>query len=159
MFNMTPWQKQRSDSGGLTGRPEHPLSQLRDEFDALFERFFAGLPEISQFGDGWPSSWGVDMNETDKELVIRAEAPGFEPKDFDIHVSGNVLTIRAEQKQESGQKKGGYAFSERRLQRSLTLPASTNPDKIEARYHTGVLELRLPKTEQSKGRKIEVKTS
>lgn len=99
------------------------------------------------------------MNETDKEMVIRADVPGFEPKDFDIHVSGNVLTIRAEQKQESGQKKGGYAFSERRLQRSLTLPASTNPDKIEAHYHNGVLELHLPKTEQSKGRKIEVKTS
>jgi HSP20 family protein len=140
-------------------RPEHPLGRFRDEVDALFDRFFAGWPEVSRMGDGWQGSWGVDMNETDKEVVIRAEAPGFEAGDFDIHVSGNVLTIRAEQKKESDEKKEGYSVSERRLQRSLTLPAGTNPDRVEARYRNGVLELHLPKTEESRGRRIEVKTS
>jgi HSP20 family protein len=70
-----------------------------------------------------------------------------------------VLTIRAEQKKESDEKKEGYSVSERRLQRSLTLPAGTNPDRVEARYRNGVLELHLPKTEESRGRRIEVKTS
>jgi HSP20 family protein len=74
-------------------------------------------------------------------------------------VNGNVLTIRAEQKQESSQKKDGYRTSERRWQQSLTLPAGTNPDKVDARYRNGILELHLAKTEQSRGRRIEVKTS
>jgi HSP20 family protein len=158
MFDLTPWRKQRKDSGALTPRAEHPLQQIRDEFDALFNRFFAGLPELSRLSDGRQGFWGVNIDETDKEVVIRAEAPGFEPEDFDIQVNGNVLTIRAEQKQESGQKKDGY-WSERRWQQSLTLPAGTNPDKVDARYRNGILELHLAKTEQSRGRRIEVKTS
>jgi HSP20 family protein len=159
MFDLTPWRKQRKDSGALTTRPDHPLRQIRDEFDDLFNRFFAGLPELSRLGDGGQRFWGVDIDETDKDVVVRAEAPGFEPEDFDIHVNGNVLTIRAEQKQESGQKKDGYQMSERRWQQSLTLPAGTNPDKVDARYRNGVLELHLAKTEQSRGRRIDVKTS
>jgi HSP20 family protein len=159
MFDLTPWRKQRKDSGALTTRPEHPLRQIRDEFDALFNRFFAGLPELSRLGDAGQRFWGVDIDETDKEVVVRAEAPGFEPEDFDIHVNVNVLTIRAEQKQESNQKKNDYRMSERRWQQSLTLPAGTNPDKVDARYRNGVLELHLLKTEQSRGRRIEVKTS
>jgi HSP20 family protein len=156
MFNLTPWKKQSHE---LAPSEVHPLHRLRNEFDALFERYFGGLPDVFRAGDRLQNFWGLDISEKDNEVVVRADAPGFEPGDFDVRVTGNVLTIRAEQKQEAKKEKQAYSFSERRLERTVTLPAGTNPDQVEARYHNGVLELRLPRTEESRGRRIDVKTS
>jgi len=101
------------------------------------------------------------VEEADKEVVVRAEAPGFEPKDFDIHISGNTLTIKAEHKEEAEEKETGYRRWEQRygqFQRSLPLSTDVNTDKVEARYHSGVLEVHLPRTEPSPRKRIEVKT-
>src|SRR5262249_40127842 len=116
----------------------------------------------------WPapfdSDWGVDrfwnleLDDTGKEIVVRAEAPGFETNDFDVQVTGDLLTIRAERKQETKEEEGGSHMEERRFQRSITLPAGTDVDKVEARYHNGILELRFGKTPEAQRRKIEVKT-
>jgi len=139
---------------------EHPLGRLREEIDALFDRFFgrwstpwAGVGGLDRF-------WDVDVEETDKEVLVRAEAPGFEPQDFDIHVSGNTLTIRAEHKQETEGTQGEYRSWERhygRFQRSIPLPAAVDANKVEAHYRNGVLELRLPRMEEAQRRRIEVK--
>ena len=75
---------------------EHPLARLRDEFEAMFDRFLTRWPAASEWGWGTDRFWDVDVQDSDKEIRVRAEAPGFEPKDFEIHVSGNLLTIRAE---------------------------------------------------------------
>lgn len=139
---------------------QHPLSRLRDEMDALFDRFFTRWPAPAEWDWGLERSWGVDVQDTDKEILVRAEAPGFEPKDFDIHVSGNLLTIKAEHKQETEEKQGEFRTWERRFgrfQRSLPLPAAVDADKVEAHYRNGVLELRLPRTEEAQRRRIEVK--
>jgi HSP20 family protein len=141
----------------------HPLGRLRDEIDALFERFFGsfgGWPAPSEWD--WASGrfWDVDVQDTDKEILVRAEAPGFDAKDFDVSVSGNTLTIRAEHKQEAEQKQGEYRSWERRygrFERSIPLPAAIDADRVEAHYRNGVLELRLPRTEEAKRRRIEVK--
>jgi len=112
-------------------------------------------------GGGLEPLWGVDVRDTDKEIVVRAEAPGFEPQDFDIHVSGNQLTIEAEHKQESEEKRGDFHYTERRFgrfQRLIPLSTAVDTDKVEARYHNGVLELHLPRTEEVERRRIEVKT-
>jgi HSP20 family protein len=140
-------------------RGEHPLSRLRDEVDAMFDRFFFGRPALWE-GEGWPGRfWDVDVQDTDKEILVRAEAPGFEPQEFDIHVSGNTLTIRAEHRQE-GQEMEGHPWERRysRLERAITLPAAVDADKVEAHYRHGVLELRLPRAEEARRRRIEVKT-
>jgi HSP20 family protein len=103
----------------------------------------------------------VNVEDTDKEIVIRAEAPGFEPQDFDIHISGNTLTIQAEHKHEAEEKQGEYRYTERRygrFQRSIPLSTAVNADKVETRYHNGVLEMRLPRTEEAPRRRIDVKT-
>jgi HSP20 family molecular chaperone IbpA len=96
-------------------------------------------------------SWDVNMDETDKEVVVRAEAPGFEPGEFDIDVRGDMLTIRAEHKETEDQAKEGAArqWGSRRLERSFTLPVTVDPDKVEAHYRNGVLEVHLPRTEQA----------
>jgi HSP20 family protein len=139
----------------------HPLTRLREEMDALFGRFFRGWPDLPGWSWGPERFWDVDVKETDNEVVIRAEAPGFEPKDFDIDVGGNTLTIRAEHKEEAEQKEEGYRSWERRygrFQRSIPLSTAVDADKVEARYHSGVLEVHLPRMEPSTRRRIEVKT-
>ncbi len=156
MFHIGPWKKQRDGNQALT-TAEHPMNRLRAEFDSLFDRFFGLAPGF--WGSEWTpfANWGLEMQDTDKALAIRAEAPGFEAEDFDVQVSGNLLTIRAERKEESGEKEEGQSFSRRRLQRSVTLPTGVVPDKVEARYRNGILELVLPKTPEAQGRRIEVK--
>jgi HSP20 family protein len=159
MFSLTPWK--REDRGGaLTRRSEFPLNRLRDEFDNLFERFFGNWP--APFEMGWSQSrWNFGVEDTDKEVVVRAEAPGFEPQDFDVQVSGNWLTIQAEHKDEKETKEGEGPYSERsyrRFQRSFSLPVGTETNNVEARYRNGVLEVRLPKKPEAQGKRIEVKS-
>src|SRR5438105_1611577 len=86
-------------------RFDFPLGQLRNEFEALFDRFFSHWPSLFPEG-GTQGFWGLDLNDTGKEIVVRAEAPGFEPNDFEIQITGTTLTIQAERKQESKEEKG-----------------------------------------------------
>jgi HSP20 family protein len=88
---------------------------------------------------------------------VKAEAPGFDASDLDVSVSGNLLTIKAEKKKESKEKKGEY-FEERRFERAITLPSGADPDKVEATYHNGILEIHLAKTEDAQRKRIPVKT-
>lgn len=154
MFNLTPWKQ---SSNNLT-TTNHPFNRIRAEFDSLFDRFFNDFPAF--LGGDWnlSSFWGMDMQDRDQAVAVRLEAPGFEADDFDVQVAGNVLTVRAERKEESGEK-DDPSFSRRRLQRSVTLPVGVQAEKVEARYRNGILELVLPKSPQAQGRRIEVKKS
>ena len=103
----------------------------------------------------------LDMYEEDKELVIKAELPGIRKKDLDIRLDGDVLTIKAEKKEEKETKDTTHYARERsfgRYVRYMTLPARVDSEKITATLKKGLLEVRLPKTEVPEPRKIEVKT-
>lgn len=153
MFNLLPWRSRENKSeGALAPQYDHPLRQMRDEMDALFDRFFGGL--MSPAG----GSWGLDCEDAEKEFIVRTDAPGFEPEDFDIQVGNNWLTIRAERKQQAQKEGNGNGWSERSFQRSFSLPAGVGSEGIEARYRNGVLEVHLPKTEAAQGKRIPVKT-
>ena len=154
MFNLTPW-KSRSPQRG--GEQAHPLARFRDEMDAMFSQFFGNWPDVLERTFGRDRFWAVDFDENEKEYILKAEAPGFEPQDFDIEVSGNLLTIKAEKKRESKEKKGDHYFEERRFERTVTLPAGANPDQVEAKYHNGILEIHLAKTEDAQRKRIPVK--
>jgi HSP20 family protein len=134
-----------------------PLSRLRDEFDRVFDRFFGDRPALWDEGNrDW--RWGIDMDETDQSVVVSAEAPGFEAKDFDIQVRGNALVLHASKKAETEDEPRGYRqWRQQEFCECVDLPAGIDADKVEARYRNGVLTVTLPKTEESKGRKIEVK--
>jgi len=151
MLGLMPWKKERNGSGSaaLATRDEHPLSLFRSEFDTLFDRFFGHWPVPDA---GW-GGWGLDLDETDSEVTVKVDAPGFEPGDFDIQVSGDTLRVTAERKAGDDGKRS----YERRFQRAVTLPAAVNSDQVEAKYRNGVLELTLPKAEQAKWKKIAVK--
>ena len=142
-------------------RTENPLHRLREEMDQLFDRFFGRRPSSFEPWSGLDRFWDMNVEETDNEILVRSEAPGFEPKDFDIHVSGNTLTIRAEHKAETEKKGDGSQRWERRtsqFQRMIPLSTEVDPDKVDARYHNGVLEVRLPRREPRSRRRIEVKS-
>ena len=158
-MRLTPWRKQTDLS-----RPTGGLRRLRDEMDLLFDSFF-GSPRSSEWGfpetaGGWAPE--IEVIESDKEFVVRAEVPGLDPKDIEVSVTGNRLTLSGEKKEETEEKKSGYYRSERRFgsfHRSIELPAGTKPDAISAEYDKGVLTLKIGKAEEAKAQRIPVKSA
>lgn len=140
------------------GRPGD-LMRLRREMDSLFDRFLDWRPFG---GEGAVSVWRpvLDVSETPKEVVIKAELPGMDPKEIDISLRDNVLTLKGERKQEKEQKDEDYHRVERSygsFVRSFRLPAEVESEKVDASYKDGVLNIRLKKTAKSAAKKIEVK--
>jgi HSP20 family protein len=102
----------------------------------------------------------MDMHETKDDLIVKAELPGFKKEDIDVKLEGDSLTLKAVSKREELPKESTSYLSERcfgEYSRSLTLPVPVQSDKVVASFENGILELRLPKTEQVKARHIEVK--
>ena len=133
------------------------LSRLRDDFDRLFEGFSRDWPALGE-GNGW--RWGMKLEDQEDAVVVRAEAPGFDPGDFDLQVRGNQLILRAARKTEKEEKERGYR-EERRQEcyEAVTLPPGINADKIDAKYHNGVLTVTMPKTAEGKPKRISVKNA
>jgi HSP20 family protein len=146
-------------AGPVTRVHEFPffLSRLRDEFDHLLDRFAKTWPSLWGHAEhGW--RWGLEVEDRDDAVVVRAEAPGFEPGDFDVQVQDGRLTFRAARKAET-KKDEGREWSQRECYQSVTLPVGIDKDKVEARYHNGVLTITLPKTPEAKGRRVPVKNA
>jgi HSP20 family protein len=156
MWNLIPWKKNNGDGGMMTADPfEREFSRIRSEFDSLLARMGNGLPGFGE--DFFESRWGFDVDETDTHYVAHIAAPGFELDDFDVHVSGNQLVVKAERK-ESQEGKNGASFRYGKLQRMVPLPEGAQHDQIHAYYRNGVLELKIPKGEQSQAKRITVKS-
>ena len=114
-MNLIPWRNKRENGNGGSAEA-HPLAPLRGEMEHMFERFWRdpwnmGLTEMSPSGTGF----GLRMNlaESENDVTVTAELPGVDPKDVDISVSDNLLTIRGEKKQEKEDKKRNYHYVER----------------------------------------------
>lgn len=159
MKSLIPWKRRSEERGvpALTEQPRDVLAQVRRELDSLFDRFFNDWPLMAG-RDYWPSlGWGFDVEDGENEIVVRADAPGFEPNDFNVEVVGDTLVLKAEHKEE--EKKGdGYRCRRGRLYRRVSLPHGVETDKIDASYRNGVLEIRVPKGEKAKGKRIEIKS-
>ena len=95
----------------------------------------------------------MTCDDSEREYVVRAVAPGFEVEDFDIQVSGPQLIIKAERKQEASAD-NSHQWMEGRLYRSLPLPGGVDTEGIQAEYRSGILLLRLPKAADSKVKRI-----
>ena len=106
--------------------------------------------------------WSIlagDIEETDKEIVVRIEVPGMEKKDFEISIEGSMLSLRGEKRFERETTDSRYHVMERAygvFQRTLPLPAEVDADKAGADYKNGVLTVRLPKLNLEKGRFISI---
>ena len=147
---------------GLVPRREkekvgYPIPRFRDEFKALYDRFFNGWPMLFEPLMEPEHFWGLEVKEAEKEVVVRAEVPGFEAADLDVELRNNRLIITAEKKREVKEKEKGFEYAERRYERFVELPVEVEAAKVEATYRNGVLEVHLPKTEEAAGRRIPVK--
>jgi HSP20 family protein len=109
------------------------------------------------FETPWERHWGIEMEETPTEFVVRAELPGFETNEIEVLLERNLLTIRAEHR-EVAEEKEPVERPYGRLERTLTLPEAVIAEKIEARYRNGVLEVHLPRTPEAMPRRIAVTT-
>jgi len=101
-----------------------------------------------------------DIAEGDDHFSVKADLPGIDPKNLDISLAGNVLTIRGEKREEREEKNGRYYTMEREFgsfSRSFMLPSDVKEDGIEASYKDGVLRVNIPKSERAKQKKIPVK--
>ena len=144
MSNITRWE------------PFRDMVNMRKDMDHLIDQFFS-LTATAQSGWGMPT---VDMYQTDDEIVVKATMPGLDPKDLDIQITGDTLTISGEVKTEEVEEGAKYHLKEHRFQsfsRSLTLPSAVVADKADAEMKNGVLTLKMPKAEESKPKVITVK--
>ncbi len=102
----------------------------------------------------------IDLSETDQAFAVKAEIPGVKKEDIDVRIDGNQVTISAEVKQDSEDKRDGRLLrSERRYgyaSRSFLLAGDVDQATADAKYSNGVLELKLPKKAQSAGKRLTV---
>src|SRR3989454_3763848 len=136
--------------------PFRGVNTLQDQFNRLFSDVFDRKAEESSLTAWAPA---VDIYETGHELVVKADLPEVDPKDLDIRVENNVLTIRGERKFEKKVNEDNYLRAERAygsFSRSFSLANSVNAEAIKADYHNGVLTLTLPKREEAKPKQIKV---
>jgi HSP20 family protein len=135
------------------------MDVLRRGMDSLWDRFTGERPTEWLRGEWVPS---LDVSETKDKVVVKAEAPGIDPKEIDISLSNGILTLKGEKKKEREEKDESYHLIERSygsFSRSVRLPAEVQEDQVKASYKDGILTITLPKTERAKERsiKIEVK--
>lgn len=139
--------------------PWAALPTLQNRVNRLFDDMF---PQIRQTDDMGLMEWRpvVDTYEKDNAIVVNAELPGVKKEDISIDVKNNILTISGERKHEEKVNEDNFYRSERfygKFQRSFSLPDNVDADKVDAVYKDGVLEVTIPKTEDSTRKKIEVK--
>jgi HSP20 family protein len=129
---------------------------MQDQVNRLFHDVFE-----RQGGESSLTAWApaVDIYESEHELVVKADLPDIDPKDLDIRVENNILTIRGERKFEKKVNEDNYLRVERAygsFARSFTLANTVNSDAIKAEYQNGVLTLSIPKKEEAKPKQIKV---
>src|SRR5207248_11361489 len=107
------------------------------------------------------SAWApaADIYETENDLVLQLDLPGVDPKQIDVRVENNVLTIRGERRFDGKVERENFHRVERAygtFSRSFTLAMAVDSDRIQANYRNGVLSITLPKTEQAKPKRIQI---
>ena len=138
--------------------PFRELAALQNEMGRWMSQV-AGVGSLP--GNGQSSTWmpAVDVWETDKELVLSFDLPGIPEDKIAVELDDNVLTVSGERERIQEHSNDRFYRFERRygsFSRSVTLPTGVNEDSIQADYSDGVLEIRVPKPEEQKPRRIQI---
>lgn len=147
-------------SGLTRWEPMRELATMRNLMDRVFDESFGGWP--AQWPRSEAMSLALDVAEEGDTFTVKASVPGVKPEEIDVTLTDNVLTIKGETKEDQEIEQENYHLRERRygsFMRSVTLPSPVDADKIEASYESGVLTLRLPKSESVKPKRIAVRAS
>jgi HSP20 family protein len=156
--------KEKETKAVAPWRPFPEMARWEREMERMFEDFFDRR---------WPMRWwpsrtaeislpavDLDLYEEKGEIVAKAELPGLTKEDIEVKITENVLTIKGEKKKEEEVKEKDYYRSERSygsFMRSLELPREVQAAKIKATFKNGILEVRLPVSEEAKKKEIKVK--
>jgi HSP20 family protein len=142
--------------------PFRDLLSLQDRMNRLFDESYRSTQRGTS-EDEWAlgGSWApaVDIYEQGNDIVLKAELPGVDPKDVDIRLENNVLSLRGHRKLESEVKRESYHRVERSygaFSRSFTLPTVVDQASIKAEFKDGLLRLVLPKREEAKPKQIQI---
>jgi HSP20 family protein len=136
--------------------PMREMITLREAMDRLFnDAFTPSLGAIS----GWQGP-AVDLFQTDDEVVVKASLPGMKSDDVQISITGDMLSLKGEFKQEDEKKERAYHLREQRygsFERTFALPTDVVADKAKAEFENGILTITLPKAEEVKPKIVTVK--
>ena len=138
--------------------PMTDFVSLREAMDRLFEDSFIRPTTFTGLAAG-QIAVPVDLWETNDDYHLRADLPGMSPDSIDINVTADTVTLAGETKTQTDVTSDGWLRQERRagkFQRSFTLPVQIDPNKVQASFEHGVLDLVLPKADQVKPRSIKV---
>ncbi|HZD42173.1 MAG TPA: Hsp20/alpha crystallin family protein [Terriglobales bacterium] len=159
--------KEKGGKSVVPWRPMTDLTRWEREMERMMDEFFD-----RRMRPWWPERWlgkepmmeiavpAIDLYEEKDDVVIKAELPGMEKDDIQVNLADHSLTIKGEKKKEEEVKEKNYYRSERAYGsfiRTVDLPTDIHADKVKASFKNGVLEVRLPKTEEAKKREIKVK--
>jgi HSP20 family protein len=138
--------------------PFKELVDLQSRMSKLFENTISRQTREENIAH---TTWtpAVDVYETNKEIVLKAELPDMNQKDINLSVESNMLILEGERKLEEETKKENYYLLERsygKFKRSFSLPISIDTDRIIAEYNRGVLKVILPKKEATKAKEISI---
>jgi HSP20 family protein len=130
----------------------------RRPFPSFFPPFPSLFPQLG--GDVFRRGPSVDVYEEMNDVVVKAEIPGLTKEDVQVSLTDTSMTLSGEKKKEDEVKEDVYSYSERtygKFSRTLSLPCKVKSDKGQATFKDGILEVRIPKTEESKKRHVTVK--
>lgn len=140
--------------------PFEELKALQEEMNRLFEQRVMPAAQRREHVSTRVWSPPVDVYEDDDEIILYVELAGMKQEDIHIELTSDTLTIRGERKFEDGDRRDRFIRVERaygQFQRSFTLGMPVKADEVRASYKSGVLEIHLPKAEEIRPRKVEVK--
>ncbi|MGE5251740.1 MAG: Hsp20/alpha crystallin family protein [Bacteroidota bacterium] len=136
--------------------PARDMMTLREAMDRLFDDAFTRPLSLS----GQPGVPAIDMYQTNDEVVVKAAIPGFKAEDVQINVTGDVLSIRGEMRQEQETGEKAWQMREQRwgaFERSVALPTQVVAGSAKAEFEDGMLTITLPKAEESRPKTISIK--
>jgi len=134
------------------------MMTLREAMDRLFDDAFTRPLSIR---DGWSMATpAIDMYQTDNDVVVKASLPGIKAEEVQINVTGDILTLKGEVKQEEDRNARAWHIRQQRFgsfERSVVLPTDVKSDKAEAVFENGILTVTLPKADEVKPKTINIK--
>lgn len=147
MKSLMPWRN-----------PNPWMSQMRHDWEDMWQRFFSGHDEGTSTVANWSPQ--VDVEETNDAILVKADLPGIDPKDVEIAVQDRSLTLKGEKREEREDKQKQYHRIERfsgQFFRSIPLPAEADLERIAATSSKGVVTVTIPKKPGTQAKKVVVK--
>jgi HSP20 family protein len=166
---MAPATKENTSKAMTTRKPAMEIMPRGNDFEQWFDRLVEDFwrrpfPSLLRPERWWPVEGSrmpaVDVYEEKDDIVIKAEVPGLSKEDISVQVTDATLTIKGEKKREEATDEDDYYCRERSFgsfTRAVDLPCEVKADQVKASFKNGVLEVRMPKTEEAKKRAITVK--